>query len=271
MKSSFTILNRNVSSMLVSPAHFKLLGKEKNPEKNGEGELNLHRYKSKKKMHLDEHTGFFMDAEDWSAHNKVVDALSHALSENKDDGNLYGSGLHCLLKYWILAHLDAVASTSQEEVTSLVLGNQTLLHFVVKMGIFESPGKEKLLNNSLANRSKLEEQKTSILFSLAISGGLTQHEKFSAYEIALNEGEDKRNEDMKFLGQKLGWGDPASLYYIKDRNSKEDFDADLSTLSWMQTAASDVVNRRYFLLEVRSVGIYFLVVTVTIVSYCVLT
>lgn len=68
MKSSFTILNKNVSSMLVSPAHFKLLGKEKTPGKNGEGELNLHRYKCEKKMHLDAHTGFFMDAEGWSSH-----------------------------------------------------------------------------------------------------------------------------------------------------------------------------------------------------------
>ncbi|XP_030549242.1 peroxisome biogenesis protein 1 [Rhodamnia argentea] len=256
VKSSFTSLNKNVSSMLVSPAHFKLLGKEKTPEKNGEGELNLHRYKSKKKMHLDAHTGFLMESEDWSSHNKVVDALSHALSENKDDGNLYGSGLHCLLKHWLLAHLDAIASTSQEEVTSLVLGNQTLLHFVVKMDMFGSSGKEKLLNNLLANRSKLEEQRTSILFSLAISGGLTQHEKFSAYEIALNEAKDKRNEDMKFLGQKLGWGDPASFYYIKDRNSEEHFDADLSSLSWMQTAAFDVVNRLMILLSSAS-GMWF--------------
>ncbi|XP_030476552.2 peroxisomal ATPase PEX1 [Syzygium oleosum] len=256
MKSSFTILNKNISSMLVSPAHCKLLGKEKTPEKNGEGELNLHRYKSKKKMHLDVHTGFFMDAEDWSSHNKVVDALSRALSENKDDENSYGSGLPCLLKYWLLAHLDTIASTSQKEVTSLFLGNQTLLHFVVKIDMFGSPGKEKLLNNLLANRSKLEEQRASILFSLTISGGLTQHEKFSAYELALNEGNDKLSEEMKFLGQKLGWGDPTSLYYIKDTNYEEDFDADLSSLSWIRTAASDVVNRLMVLLSSAS-GMWF--------------
>ncbi|KAI6706161.1 hypothetical protein NL676_009123 [Syzygium grande] len=179
-----------------------------------------------------------------------------ALSENKDDENSYGSGLPCLLKYWLLAHLDAIASTSQKEVPSLFLGNQTLLHFVVKIGMFGSPGKEKLLNNLLANRSKLEEQRASILFSLTISGGLTQHEKFSAYELALNEGKDKLNEEMKFLGQKLGWGDPTSLYYIKDTNYEEDFDADLSSLSWIRTAASDVVNRLMVLLSSAS-GMWF--------------
>lgn len=248
-------MNRNVSSILVSPAHFKLLGKEKTPGKNGEEELNLHRNKSKKKMHLDAHTGVSMDAEDWSSHNKIVDALSHVLSKNKDDENSYGSGLQCLLKYWLLAHRDAIASTSQKEVTSLVLGNQTLLHFVVKMGMFRSPG-EKLSNTSLANRSKLEEQRASILFSLIISDGLTQREKFSAYELAFNEGKEKCNEDMKFLGQKLDWGDPAFLYYTKDENFEEDLDSDLSSLSWMQKAASDVVNRLMVLLSSAS-GMWF--------------
>ncbi|KAF8029058.1 hypothetical protein BT93_E1661 [Corymbia citriodora subsp. variegata] len=247
MKSSFTMLNKNVSSISVSPAHLKLLGKEKTPGKNGEEELSLHRNKSKKKMHLDAHTGFSMDAEDLSSHNKVVDALSHLLSKSKDDENSYGSGLQCLLKYWLLAHRDAIASTSQKEVTSLVLGNHTLLHFVVNW---------KLLNTSLANRCKLEEQKTSVLFSLIISGGLNQHEKFSAYELAFNEGKEKRNEDVKFLGQKLDWGDPASHYYIEDENFEDDFDADLSSLSWMQTAASDVVNRLMVLLSSAS-GMWF--------------
>lgn len=54
---------------------------------------------------------------------------------------------------------------------------------------------------------------------------------------------------MEIQNQKVVWGNPVSLHYSASKQDDKESFADLSSLSWMQAAASDIVNRRYFLLE----------------------
>ena len=49
------------------------------------------------------------------------------------------------------------------------------------------------------------------------------------------------------LFEKLQLGDPTSFHAIRERLFDEDTSFDISSLSWMERSASDVINSRYFL------------------------
>jgi hypothetical protein len=69
--------------------------------------------------------------------------------------------------------------------------------------------------------------------------------KVNAYSLAFNE----RKKDNLGVGlfERLKLGGPVSFYSLKESNSFTGFSSNASSLSWMGTTASDVINSRYFL------------------------
>ncbi|KAF3440232.1 hypothetical protein FNV43_RR18515 [Rhamnella rubrinervis] len=105
------VLKKDVPSLSLSPCCFKMSGKDKAFEKMALKHFIAIRVI--KERHA---------SQDWFRH-------------------LYGDfrmGLQILLNAWFLAQLDAISSHTGVEVNSLILGRETLLHFVVKDSKFRA-------------------------------------------------------------------------------------------------------------------------------------
>lgn len=245
-------LNRSISLLSISPANLRLLeGREPVERKDATANIQNRR---KNNVRIKDNPGNFLDVEDWPTHDRVIDALTDKLPYLKEsDGEANDSnkkkGLQKLVKAWFLAHLEALSSSSQEEVKSIVVGSVSLLHFE-----FESlkPGfKEKLepsSRGSSGNRKKTVNQPIRLLFLLTMHGESTTTNRGDAYEILLDAPEGKHDHlgILEVLASKLDLAAPISISSIKEKISDNDITSDLSSLSWMQVSATEVVNSRYF-------------------------
>ncbi|KAJ9560434.1 hypothetical protein OSB04_005594 [Centaurea solstitialis] len=241
VKSCNVILQQDAPSFVLSPCQFKMAGKK--VSENGNFEY-LHGHKN----HHKENIGTQYDLTDWSFHDKIISALSDESSDNHDEGTSISSssrkGLYVLLRAWVLAQLKAITSFSGTEVSSIVLGSKTLLHFEVK-GI-ELADHAKLhasSNGSFEIKKRAGEPLVDILYVLSIpedsmQGGV-------AYELDLSEGNrtSMSQSSLEFFLEKLCLGEGLPLYSVKERISAKSSNIEIDSLSWMGTTAKDVTNR----------------------------
>ena len=163
------VLKKDISLLSLSSFHFKL-GKDKNFEKNGLQVLDSHKTK---KMLLKACSGTSMNVVDWSTHDEFVAALSHEPHCKDDEKVAYQSdnikGLKNLLKAWFFAHCDSISSNTGEDIDSLILGNETLIHIEVKSLKFGNREEVHASSNgSLENIHKATELPIEILYVLTI-------------------------------------------------------------------------------------------------------
>lgn len=251
MKKCTVNLKKEIPMVSLSPCHFKMLEKDK---AFGIGlELDNKNHKTKKMLE-NTSSGIYMDDGDLSAEDEVIAALSSEPSLKEDEEAVYQfenkKGLECLLHTWLLAQLNAVASNIGSEFNTLVLSNETLLHFEVKGYKSGTYGKVPAsCNGALENKTKARELRTEIFCVLTFSEESLHGGKNNAYELTL-EARGQQNNNTEAVCQlfgKLNSGDPVSFYTVKERGSTQGFDSNVSSLSWMGTTASDVINSRYFL------------------------
>lgn len=245
------VLKKDIPSLSLSPCHFKMPGKDKASEKNGLEVLHSNKNHKKKDMLLKTSSGTYMKIADWSTYDEVIAAFSCESHCKKDEDVAYQSdnrkGLQSLLKAWFLAQLEAISSNTGEEVNSLVLGHGTLLHFEVKNYKFVAQEKvQASCNGTLERRNETSELPVQILYLLTTFD--ESHDGGYAYELVLDE-KNKRNNNQGGLAvfEKVEVGDPVSFNSVSERIFNEDSSCDISSLSWMGTSASDVINSRYFL------------------------
>lgn len=196
---------------------------------------------------------------DWFAHDRVLSALSIGLPINEDEEAVSIStikkGLHSLLYACYSAQRHAIASYAGVEVNSLVLGNKSLLHFVVKDNISAKYGKVHAPSNvSLGIANNNGEKWMDILYVLSAAEEPLLGDKFYAYELAFGEGKmgDNNQKWSELLLGKLDFRDPIYFYSVKERTRDKFFSSNISSFRWMGTAVSDVINSRYFSLTTVS-------------------
>lgn len=196
---------------------------------------------------------------DWFAHDRVLSALSNGLPINEDEEAVSIStikkGLHSLLYACYSAQRHAIASYAGVEVNSLVLGNKSLLHFVVKDYISAKYGKVHAPSNvSLGIANNNGEKWIDILYVLSAAEEPLLGDKFYAYELAFGEGKmgDNNQKWSELLLGKLDFRDPIYFYSVKERTRDKFFSSNISSFRWMGTAVSDVINSRYFSLTTVS-------------------
>lgn len=250
LKGCDDILKKDMPVCSLSPCHFKISGKEKAGERNGLQVLDRHKTRKKKDMLLTTGSNTYIDVVDWSTHDKLVADFSCESSCKEDEEPAHqsdkGNGLESLLKAWILAQLDAITSKAGGEVNSFVLGNETLFHIEVKGNQSGIEGKvQESSNGFLANKNKNPELPVEILFVLTISKE-SQHGR-NAYELVFDERNKGNNNYLQGLDlfEKKILGEPVSFYSVRERMSDKDVTSDISSLSWMGTTASEVLNSRY--------------------------
>lgn len=253
-------LKKEIPMVSLSPCHFKMLEKDK---ALGIGlELDNKNHRTKKMLEKTS-SGVYTDDGDLSAQDEIIAALSSEPSCKEDEEAVYQfenkKGLECLLHTWLLAQLNAVASNAGSEFNTLVLSNESLLHFEVKGYKSGTYGKVPAsCNGALGNKIKSRELRAEIFYVLTFSEESLHGGKNNAYELTL-EARDQQNNNTEAVRQlfaKLNSGDPVSFYSVKERGSTQGFNSNVSSLSWMGTTASDVINRIEVLLSPDS-GLWF--------------
>lgn len=254
-------LKREVPLLSVSPCQLKMSGNNKAIENNGLEVVGSQKHHKTNDILLKTKSDTNMGIIEWSTHERVLAALSNGLPSNKDEEAvtqpIIKKGLHNLLHAWHSAHLHAIASNAGVEVNSLVLGNESLLHFVVKDYSIGKHGKVQTSSNfSFGITNRIGEPWIDILYVLSISEEPLHDDKVYAYEFAFDEGNmgDNNLSSSELLVGKLSLGDPVYFYSVKERTSNKFFSPKISSLGWMGTAASDIINRLIVLLCPASGG-----------------
>ncbi|XP_020238350.1 peroxisome biogenesis protein 1 isoform X2 [Cajanus cajan] len=256
LKSCDIIMDKSIPSTFLFPCQFKLSRQENDVEKDGLEVFHGHKNHIDEKLHAKATSGVSGDAIDWSIQNEVVAALS-------DESNYKGEeeatnlsqnrkGLQSLVRLWYITQLKAITSITGMEVSSLVMGNNTLLHFELSCYKLRSNGKVQLAYNSSVNSGKAPE----MLFLLTFGEEYLHHGKLNAYEVALGGRVNNINIlDLK-LFERIKLCDPLSIHCIEERASQDHISSNVSSLGWMEKTADDVINRMLILLCSAS-GLWF--------------
>ena len=243
-------LRTDIPLLSLSPCHFKVLDKAKHLEKNGLEMIDSHKNHRTKYKLLNTNSVTYMNVADWSTHNEVVAALSHESHGKEDEKDPCEGenvkGLENLVKAWFIAQVDAISSSTGVKVNSLILGSETLVHLEVKGYKFESHKNIKASSNDFPEKiNKTSKLPVEILYVLTIpeetrSGG-------DVYELVFDE-IDKGNNDLQgALSNSLELDNPVTFNCVREQIIDEDLSIDISSLSWMGTSTSDVINSRVFL------------------------
>ncbi|GAV58235.1 AAA domain-containing protein/PEX-1N domain-containing protein [Cephalotus follicularis] len=246
-------LKKEIPIASLSPCHFKIFGKDKSLD-NGLEVLGSH--KNRKSSSVTS-----VEVFDWSTHDKVVAAFSCESTCKEDEETVYQSdkrkALDSLLYSWCLAQLGAIASNERMEVNTIILGNETLLHFEVRGHKSGTCGKVQASSNS-SIENKTEEVPSEILYVLKISEESQLAGLVNAYELSFDEIYNRKNNlgGVEMFFGNLTLGDPISFYSVQEKTSIKGYSLNAASLSWMGSTASDVTNRMIALLSPTS-GMWF--------------
>ncbi|CDY62119.1 BnaCnng39220D [Brassica napus] len=233
-------VNKEVPALSLSPCIFKISEKENVLDRGTDmlGNPNSNRRSSHPPSGLTTN----VDVVDWSVHEKVVTALlSEGLQIEGEQDNAYQlknkKGLECLTRLWSLAQRDAIASVTGVDVSSLIVGRETLFHFEIRK-------KDKIV--------PLE-----ILYVMTVSDESSLGDKFIAYELTLDRSEKKDNVvHIEPMLEKMNLGEPIFFSSAKERHYNKGVSPDVSSLAWMGSVVSDVIKRMTVLLS-PTAGMWF--------------
>lgn len=237
-------LKVDFSSVSLSLCYFKIHNDDVPPAKNDLRVSDSDKSVKRKNMLLKTSSWSYMDVANSSAHEQVVDVLSHESPIREDDDSRCLSsvkkGLQTLLREWFLAHLNAIASSVGTEVDSMLLGNQSLLHFEVK-----TRGN---INSGSLNASEETTKTDEILYVMTITQEPLQGVCSNAFKLSF----DDENKCVINLGgvelsKRLHFGDSVSFSTIREKTYVEVDSLDVSSLSWLDASLSNVINSTYSL------------------------
>lgn len=238
----------DITSLSLSPCYFKMPGQDQALEKNGLEMLDRHRIQKPGS----ESTSTYIGTVDWSIPERFAARLSNNFPSEEDDDTVIKSdikkGLNGLLQAWFLAQLN-----SGLEINPLILGKETILHFEVKGMNSESDNHVEVPISSdsyelLWNRKNAAGVSLEFFFLMTINEESLNDNHVNCFKLAFDE-RGKENLNELELFRKLKFDDPVPLLAYKEKNSSKNFTGSLSTLSWMETTAADIIDSRYFSLK----------------------
>lgn len=239
-------LKKEMPSIKLSPCQFKMFQKNETVDNNV-----LEALDGQKKLKTADSV---IGMTDWSSHEMITAAFSNEYIKGEKDVASTRSdtknGISYMLRAWFLAQFDAVVTNSGLEVNSVVLGDKTLLHFVVKGKSLEQNGKSRGLKYGSEILNQSEEPSVDILYVLSVSDDSLETKRVYAFDGS----REKRN--SKFLDAlllKLELGDTKIIYVDTEKISDKNLSLTISSLNWMGAVVSDVLNRLKALLSLNSV------------------
>ncbi|XP_018446308.1 peroxisomal ATPase PEX1 isoform X2 [Raphanus sativus] len=254
-------VNKEVPALSLSPCIFKISEKENVLGRGTDmlGNPNSDRRSSHPPSGLTTN----VDVVDWSVHEKVVTALSsEGLHIEGEQDNAYQlknkKGLECLTRLWSLAQRDAIASVTGVDVSSLILGRETLFHFEVGgLESYKSRDGQPSVVDLLEIRKKEKIVPLEIVYVMTASDESSLGDKFIAYELTLNRSE-KKDDVVRIepVLEKMNLGEPIFFSSAKERHCNKGVSPDISSLAWMGSVVSDVIKRMTVLLS-PAAGLWF--------------
>lgn len=245
-------MNKEVPALSLSPCIFKISEKENVLDRGTDmlGNPNSNRRSSHPPSGLTTN----VDVVDWSVHEKVVTALlSEGLQIEGEQDNAFQlknkKGLECLTRLWSLAQRDAIASVTGVDVSSLIVGRETLFHFEVGgLESYKSRDGQPSAVDLLEIRKKDKIVPLEILYVMTVSDESSLGDKFIAYELTLDRSEKKDNAvHIEPVLEKMNLGEPIFFSSAKERHCNKGVSPDISSLAWMGSVVSDVIKSKFFL------------------------
>lgn len=237
-------VDKEIPALSLSPCVFKISEKEKVV---GRGTDMLGNHNSlRKSSHPLSGLSTYVDVVDWSVHDKVITALSSdGLHSEGEQENAYQvknkKGLECLSRLWSLAQLDAIASVTGVEISSLIVGRETFFHFEVR-GLESYKSRDGQPSGKKDKSTPLE-----ILYVMTVSDESLLGDKFAMYELTLDRGEKRENVvHIEPVLEKMSLGDPIYFTSAKETHCNKGVSPDISSLTWMGPIVSDVIKSRFY-------------------------
>lgn len=249
-------VDKEIPALSLSPCVFKISEKEKVLD-IGTNMLGSHN-SIRKNSHPPSGLSTYVDVVDWSVHDKVLTALSsEGLHDKGNQDNAYQDntylvknkkGLECLTRLWSLAQLDAIASVTGVDVSSLIVGRETFFHFEVRgLESYKSRDGQPSVNDRWESGKKDKSTPLEILYVMTVSDESLLGEKFAVYELSLNRSEKRDNGvHIEPVLEKMNLGDPIYLTSAKDTHCNIGVSPDISSLTWMGPIVSDVIKSRFY-------------------------
>ncbi|KAJ8541601.1 hypothetical protein K7X08_002417 [Anisodus acutangulus] len=241
-------LKKEIPLVTLSPCEFKIFQETGVSEENNAEVLDKKNNNKTITTLLGTNSDAEMGTIDWSIHEKIAAAFSCESSKEDKETSIKSDikkDIAAFLHRWCLAQLHAVTITAGVEVKSLILGNTTLLHFKVKDNRSIKHGVQTM---------NCGEASLDAVYVLSTSDESIHDEKIDAYEVAFDEGSKLTTSPESFepwLG-KLQLGNGLSIRTVREKFFAKSTNLTTSSLDWMGTAASDVINRLVVLLSSAS-------------------
>ncbi|XP_026395273.1 peroxisome biogenesis protein 1-like isoform X1 [Papaver somniferum] len=263
IKECSNITRSNSSLLKLSPCQFKLRESGTTNKKDDMGLIESRRKSRSRSMSSSSNLLTDSGIPDFSIYEELTAVLSREspkceVEETKPQSDNVRPQ-QGLVHAWFSAQLEAIISNTGIDVNSLVLGTETLLHFEVLNSSFRTHVKEQQsIDGSGEGRTRTEEPPIELLYLLANSAESSPNGGPGIYEFSLKD--DKNSMDnlnhLELSFAKMDLGDPIYLDSVKEKFFEKNFSSTLSSLSWMQKAASEIIYRLAVLLSPTS-GILF--------------
>ncbi|KAH7654466.1 peroxin-1 protein [Dioscorea alata] len=245
IKKYSTSPKKDMPSMRISPFWFKF-----SEENNSTGNDALDVGDQSPRADFDANVA------DWSLHYEILASIHDAFisnrKENKENALLYHTAQDrtFLIEAWLKGQLMAIGSHGGGmEIHSVVLTKETLFHFKVK-----NNGKNKSVSSDdLIKRSTSRESVSELLFLLTAT--LDEASPYAlpcTYELASRIAMDDALHSWKPEDGKLEMGEPVFHECVRESSIHRDHMLTVSSLTWMEAAISDVINRLFVLLSPSS-------------------
>lgn len=247
MNSCDLKLKREARSFLLSPYKFNMLKKD-NPVMKNTIEASESHSKSKTQSMALRTSSDMVQRSAKELLDLYFDGFHNNNLEKSGLQSASNDGIQSLLRVWSAAQLEAICLNAKVDVSSLILGSETLVHIEMRDRHFSTFGHEhaqSMSEGSLADNIGVEVPSVDILYMLSVEREASDGH-LDIFEIYVNNEKKRKDiDDLDSLFRNLRMGAPLIVRADEERTSIKHFCLTSSSLDWVAPAAADVINSRY--------------------------
>lgn len=234
------------ASLILSPCVFRCFEEDEAVEGNSMDYQESHSNIKAREMRVE--NKLVNDQSDWTRHDNLIHSLSFTV-QNKEISNPISKPssrkeIVNLIKIWLVGQQKVIALHSNRlNQCSITLSGETLIHLKVTSVGIKIPIQH---SEYLEKKNTKREPSDDILFVLKDKENLGGGQLPACYELSFKSEYRSldRIEGLELSLENLVLGDPTSFETVRDISFDKNC-PQLTSLSWMEDAASDVINRRY--------------------------